>query len=233
MSTAARSGINQTTLQTLTTSSLPTFSSGVISFFKTSMTSSFDDSEVDIYFTNNTNVLQGQAKRSSFLNRLYSAIGEAESSRVILNVLEDSHKVLSTGQSNGNVKENNRMLKAIESFLSVADPYINKQFSEKQKQATDGYCSFNNANKVWTESTAVVCALSCFFFLIWCYATIFKEVANQSLGSSRRRSIRKLVLTTLLLLGAFSLCWVPMMSLELYMISAIHSGSVSPISTKT
>ena len=55
----------------------------------------------------------------------------------------------------------------------------------------------------------------CFIFLIVCYGKIFAEVYKS--GNLRQQRLRQLTTTTILLLGAFLFCWIPVMLLELVM----------------
>ena len=85
------------------------------------------------------------------------------------------------------------------------------------------WCTFYIKNKVWLEFTVMTLTLACFIFLIICYGRIFKEVFVRIEPSER--NTRKLVMTTFLLLGAFTVCWLPFMIFEFTMIIVLRQDT--------
>ena len=84
---------------------------------------------------------------------------------------------------------------------------MNKTTKDRLKKIVSneptGWCSILHPTRGWLEFSVMTMTLICFIFLTFCYGHIFKEVFGKT--NSAERNTRKLVLTTFLLLGAFTM----------------------------
>ena len=79
------------------------------------------------------------------------------------------------------------------------------------------------SNKLWVEIIAVSCGVVSFFFLAIFYGKIFKIVYSNLLTKTRKlQSIKKLVTTTLILVGTFAITWLPFSLFEIGVLLYIH-----------
>ena len=83
--------------------------------------------------------------------------------------------------------------------------------SENPQSQTEqwSWCAHKNSSLV--EYFVIVLAVICFFYLVLCYSRIFLTISSNTV-SKRRTS--KMIATTCMLLGAFTLCYLPFMTFE-------------------
>ena len=90
---------------------------------------------------------------------------------------------------------------------------LNMVVRHKEVATKDDICSIVNSKKQWLELFIILCAVLCFIVLGFCYGRIFKLVLIQR----KNRSIKKLIVTTCLLLGVFAISWLPLAIFETVM----------------
>ena len=82
-----------------------------------------------------------------------------------------------------------------------------------------------NIDKVWFDISTIILVFACLIFLSICSAiTIYKVKTSISLAG--RSQLKKTVATTCLLLGVFTICWIPLMSFEIYMYILYQSDTI-------
>ena len=77
---------------------------------------------------------------------------------------------------------------------------------ENDEQVETDWCTFYASNKFGIEFFVIGLTLPCFLLLIIINGLIFFHVLQRQ--SARHQKTHRLVLTTLLLIGAFAVCWV-------------------------
>ena len=107
-------------------------------------------------------------------------------------------------------------------FIPIADDFqINKLIQDvlhyvEVDQEPDDWCSFYSTNKFGVEFFVIGLTIPCFILLLVIYGRIFYEVMKKQ--DSAERNTKRLVLTTLLLIGSFTFCWV----CSVFLVTFIH-----------
>ena len=118
----------------------------------------------------------------------------------------------------------------IHSLLTSDEEYVFECLESKFKEnrAGSSWCEMILKNKIWHESIGTAITLLSFFFLAFFYGRIIRQMLQRN-----RRIFREWIWNTVLLLGAFMICWLPYMILEfLAIIVAYHTNKYGPKSSR-
>ena len=122
-----------------------------------------------------------------------------------------------------NDTEKNAMFKLAEKVYFLKD-LVKLEKADRSQSITTEYCMTPNTVKVWFDMSTVVLGFICLCLLLVCSIVTIQKV-KASVCLSGRQHYKKTVATALLLLGAFTICWIPFISFETFMFFLYNSGT--------
>ena len=78
-------------------------------------------------------------------------------------------------------------------------------------------CTFSHSYKKWFDISTIVMTGICAIFLIVCFVKIVNQVRKSSDLSGKSHHFTRALATTAILLGAFAICWLPLVVFETVM----------------
>ena len=95
--------------------------------------------------------------------------------------------------------------------------FMVKNLMEELKDPSNAYCGSIKPATVWFEMSIVFLGFICLSMLLVCSIVTIRKVKTSGYFTGRQQLYKKTMATSLLLLGAFTICWIPYISFVVYM----------------